>query len=1496
MDAVNFTAAARIRVLLVPVGPIKRATFERHVRLLRQHTSVRLEEVWMGPRSENSFFSQNAPPEGQLYFHFSTTYNPEYHYLEEFQMHRRVFGVIGIMDCQEWSDGNIAGGHQQFQQIVAKYPTAVANQCFAFDPSEQQPDDLRGGGVIMIPNVGNTSSYLRVLICDLARTVLTEFENIAGVIGKRQDIESPSPANTVNPRYGASPSTPNPSSLPDMSANGIKPLTAPPSAMTTSGSSNHSRTVSAALPPTAPSGQYVQSTVVTDQKQRRRTAARAQKLYGDLYLMAGRLSDAVSSYQAVIEATKSNSDFLWHASAMEGLYCAVVLLAYVQADLSPIQQQQAQQTISAPMSPTTSEPTRTQSAPAIKPLIIDIPEKYQSILTLYTRVPSNGTPPILFVEACIKVAKFLATCFVCGNGILDDRALAAVVSGNMFMHLDGSEGQQPPQVMSYSSSGNHSQTSSSGASGLLQRASTLRSRSGSVTVSSNGVTRTDIMTWIGKTWIGRLDELWVVDQIHFTTTIASILGSIQFRRKQSLYLRHAVRMVLPLLHQTRLAQAAAVQASGKASKKTSDHGVLDIMTQICNVFGVGDNFTSSTSYYLDHGWPELQIDVLYEGIRVAEAIPDYKAMMNFSTTLLRQLHAFLSKEDQAGLYASLPRILAAAKKTNVPDLTEIHYWSKTLIEDIEICPPSARKTPFTRSKDTLKAIIPETKLPAKAGGETDPFIYNPFHRKANNKSRLELVAGETAYFIVTLTNPHSIDLEVQEIRLSTSGVEFEAIPTSTMIPAQTTVTIKVAGVPKQDGELVIRGCMVQILHCVEQEFFVINPRTGLPMDTVIKNVTAPTGEAMARFKKRGMESFTLQKSKDDTDPKFNTVPVIPPQPLMKISSTSLQQGSVMLFEGEKTTIRLVLENIGSTPVDFVTLTFSDSTSQLVIGNNYSSVVNSNGVELSAEDAYETELFLKKLHVFSWNRDVECHIPVGATRELKVEVLGKRGCSTGMIQIDYAYLNRKKADGGDVTIKETGGEAQQEEESSTFVTRQLFLQVLMTVYKTVECLNLDVLYLQSHGGMDIPATEPSSPVLDSLSEDIGNQDPNLPRIDFSNDGFLAPPESGGDDGDEEGGDTGKADDDTKLSAQQNAKTIQIQEHKNSRPKSYGAGRRGSRTISKRLSSNFAKVEQRQSVEQLLSMVRGDAVLPGEQIEAAISRRVALGTKNEYCLLTLDVRNVWTVPVEVSVLVDDSEDGEGLDTTKLIKSTTVIQPGNTQRIILPIRRMVLSTEQLSAPIPKLSNKQFVVSRGVAGALTAEEQALERGLFWFREELLKRVVARWTCKDASGRFGKFNLRTLRLTKPMLNVLKIEDISFLVTMESTAAMKQAEQEDTSDQSKRRLEQIGSNRWRCPVDQFAQIRFTVVNRSHMDVKLCLRMQPVQVHGDGTMEYNLGSRMAWHGVLQAPLAKMQPDSTTSHVLPVCFYSRGEFKMLYHAEDVHRRVVYYDHEPLVIEAF
>ncbi|KAF9165441.1 hypothetical protein DFQ26_000122 [Actinomortierella ambigua] len=1504
MDA-NFVAPARIRVLLVPVGPIKKATFERHAKMLQQHATIRLEEISMAPRTENSFFSQNTPHEGQLYFNFVTSYSPEHRYLEEFQLHRRVFGVIGIMDCQEWPSGNMAAGYQEFQKLLSKYPSAVANQCFAFDPSEQQPDDPRGGGVIMIPNVGNTDFYLRVLICDLARSILTEFENIAATVSKRQDIESPSPGIPVlTQKSGAmngSPSTPTKSATSmDLGSNGVKPLTAPPSAMTSGPPSTHTRSMSAAgfnqMPQPSPA-LYSQPSVVTDQRLRKRNAARAQKIHGDLYLMAGRLSEAVNSYQSVIETTKANADYLWNASAMEGLYCAVVLLAYLQADMTQLTQQQFQQIASSPTSPTTSEPTKVQPSPAIKPLIVDIPEKYQVILSLYNKVPSGGTPAIIYVEACMKVTKFIATCFVSGNGILDDRALAAVVNGSIYPPASPSSNGSDPSLSTMKPSTPTPSTPLQNS--LLRRASTLRSRSTSIGTSSVAVIRTDVMNWINRTWSGRLEELWIIDQIHTTTAIASILGAIQFRRKQSFYLRHAVRMMMPLLHQTRLANAAA-QANGSAPKGqvfTSDHGVLECLRQVCRVFGIGDEFASAGTY-LEHGWPELQVSVLYECIRVSEAIPDFKAIMYYSTTLLKQLNAFLSREEQAGLTASLPRILAAAKKVGSPDLKEIQYWSKDLVVDIELMPPPARKMPFTRAKDTLKSIIPSEKKPKTTlTGEVDPFIYNPFQRKVNNATKLDLIADETATFWVTLTNPHGIDLDVHDIRLSTSGVKFKALPASAVIPAQSTIVIKVNGVPLEAGDLQIRGCFAKVGHCADQEFFVMRP----PPPPAPTN---PSGRSNAisdrapvvvqeRPKKTGLDSFTRTPQEEAAEensaaaapavkkePNFQAFKVIPPQPLLKIKATSLQHGSLMLFEGEKTTFSLTLENIGAIPVDFVTLSFTDSTGQIVAANG-------NNVDRSAEDAYELELFLKQVQVFDWDRQVNCRIPVGGTREILVDVQGKRGCASGMIQIDYGYLSRPEQ------------AAETEEESTTFVTRQLFSQVLMTVYKTVETLNLDILYLQSHGGMDIQTTTgPNSPTQPqrpgSRQETPEAPGEGVPRIDFSADGFLAPPpkDVGEDEGKQHSGSKDKHD---SLSV--------VSQYK-------AQGRRGSRTINKRLSSNFARVEKRQSVEQLLSRVRGDGVLPGEQIEAAISRRVALGTKNEYCLLTLDVRNVWTVPVEVAFLVDDSEEGEGLDVDRLIKSTTLIQPGNTQRIILPIRRLALSTAHISQPIPKLTNKQFVVARGAAQQ-SEEDLQLERSLFWFREELLKRVVARWTCRDNSGRYGRFDLRTLRLTKAMLNVLKIEDISFLVQMEATEAMLEdlGEARDKSEPvdkeeeglggheaALRRLEQTGSNRWRCPIETFAQIRVSVVNRSNKAVKLCLRMQPVQVHGDGTMEYDMGTRMAWHGVLQAPLSKLGPDSTTSHVLPVCFYGRGEFKVLYHAEDVHQRVVYYDHEPLVIEAY
>ncbi|KAG1077610.1 hypothetical protein G6F42_024731 [Rhizopus arrhizus] len=194
--ALDITSACRVRVLLVPVSPIKKSTFWHHVELVRKFSLVRLGDVTPDlHKGANAKFSSQVFQEGQMHFQFVTKYNRDHCHLEDFQPHRRIFGVIGIMDCQEWKDKDLSEGYKKFVDMLSQYPTAVATRCFAFDPTENQPDDTKG--LIMIPNVGNMSFYMSTMICDFASEILDQFASIAERIESLKVLESPIPAGYI---------------------------------------------------------------------------------------------------------------------------------------------------------------------------------------------------------------------------------------------------------------------------------------------------------------------------------------------------------------------------------------------------------------------------------------------------------------------------------------------------------------------------------------------------------------------------------------------------------------------------------------------------------------------------------------------------------------------------------------------------------------------------------------------------------------------------------------------------------------------------------------------------------------------------------------------------------------------------------------------------------------------------------------------------------------------------------------------------------------------------------------------------------------------------------------------------------------------------------------------------------------------------------------------------------------------------------------------------
>lgn len=85
----------------------------------------------------------------------------------------------------------------------------------------------------------------------------------------------------------------------------------------------------------------------------------------------------------------------------------------------------------------------------------------------------------------------------------------------------------------------------------------------------------------------------------------------------------------------------------------------------------------------------------------------------------------------------------------------------------------------------------------------------------------------------------------------------------------------------------------------------------------------------------------------------------------------------------RSTVRLTLENVSSIPVDFIKLTFDDSTvsaAQQALAEG----------DLSIADAYETEYDLTRRPVLTWQGACDVDIPPDQKTTVAVTCLGKYG--------------------------------------------------------------------------------------------------------------------------------------------------------------------------------------------------------------------------------------------------------------------------------------------------------------------------------------------------------------------------------------------------------------------------------------------------------------------------------------------------------------------------
>lgn len=288
-----------------------------------------------------------------------------------------------------------------------------------------------------------------------------------------------------------------------------------------------------------------------------------------------------------------------------------------------------------------------------------------------------------------------------------------------------------------------------------------------------------------------------------------------------------------------------------------------------------------------------------------------------------------------------------------------------------------------------------------------------------------IVQGEPIELTITLRNPYVFDLEIQSISLrydiamsidsrinlqttSTTGVEFDCSPVSAVVvPPNTLYPITLVGTAKTRGTLVFRGCIVQAPWGATKEFLLPAP-TDAEESLFARHQSAVKCES-GRTKYWGLDSRPWEKRGSRLSallpplkkpPQFLQCVVVPEQPFLRIRWTSLTHGAVMLYNGEeyahfflyifdwlthcRSTIRLTLENISTLPIDFLRLSFEDST----VGPAQEAL--SEGA-LSVFETYETEYDLLHRRAFSWRNDKEItNIPPKQKVVLSITCLGKVG--------------------------------------------------------------------------------------------------------------------------------------------------------------------------------------------------------------------------------------------------------------------------------------------------------------------------------------------------------------------------------------------------------------------------------------------------------------------------------------------------------------------------
>lgn len=1065
-------------------------------------------------------FSPLAYPAGAIHYNLITHMpSPSHTSLAPFDLYREPMAVIALADGTELAEEtfskrqsvngtaptvvekNIRALDQELENLRDYYPKALVHEALIFDYIPPPSSDIHmPDGITTIPIEEECKrTTIKTVMCDISSLLLAEMTELGKFFEATTTIESPThyiqqPANgygssydgkpngvprrnsqysmTVSQHHGRSSSTPGGldrsqarMSMPVPARPGMHSSSSTPgrtpSVPTKSGLSNPPMSPDDVQEPTSgtstPDSKSAQQDVAEGPRDvapnrvsvqgfgagspsdrwRVRGKGRSAIVVGSMYLQAGRWADSLNHLTEGGTMARTTNDHIWHGKALELILVNLFLLAWSKVDFQIPQ-------ICIPTQDGTNKaflakldaPPENDQPKHMRNLQLILPELLDRIINLYSRKRSESEklPTLPFAEATIRFCKIMSALQLCG-GELTHGCLEMIIIGR-----------------------------------LPEKYLTTSPRIGIVP------TRQHIANLLFDAFpsSGSSELLSSADRASILTGIAAVLGPLGYQRKKAMVIRELVSVLVTGLVEARTrgaADAGVHPAAGLVSlaghsqsggavaldlgEGDIEQGIDAFLNVLCKSYGVVGYDTlkkpsssekeeprqsdekilariykqSSTRFF---GFPGIKLDILRACINFSEALPDFSGVLKFSSDLLRTAgsgfapgarkgdpSAMIYAEEQSRLVANICRTSSLAHRLGFPGLGA-EYWDEFLVRGMKLEPLPSTRLPIPHAQHVLPGANA-----GRASQDVNPFIYNPFLKKPDN-SAVEhfIVAEELATFRITLQNPYDIEVDIESIKLDTEGVEFEALPEQTRLGANRTQVMRLRGRPKEKGSVKVTGAIIKARGCRERRFPIFVQPWAPDRDYKLKakGITALEG---------GNE--LMKRASVPLEPQALSLSVVPAQPVLVVKSTTLPQSTVMILEGERRIFSVTLQNKSSTPVDFMLFSFKDSTQaplQAGLSNR----------DATPAELYEYELILLKKQALRLPNGAQTrYIAPEGEATFDFEMLGKPGLINATIQVDYTHLGIPR-----------------EEVKEQFFTRQVSLDVMVTVNASVELSRIDAL--------------------------------------------------------------------------------------------------------------------------------------------------------------------------------------------------------------------------------------------------------------------------------------------------------------------------------------------------------------------------------------------------------------------------------------------------------